>query len=221
MQVYHDIEQGTPEWFAVRAGIPTASMYATVMANGRGGSASKTRMEYMLKLAGERITGEPMQNFSNRHMQRGHEMEPQARDAYAFLTDNEPEQVGFIRNGDTGASPDSLVGESGLLEIKTKLPHLQLAVIRGKEIPQEHLPQVQGQLWVAEREWCDFVSFWPGMRAFIKRAYRDEELIAKIAAAVRQFNEELQKVLEEYEAEGYEIAAPTEPTETAEVSNLF
>lgn len=199
MQVYRGIEQGTPEWLTVRAGLPTASMYATVMASGNGGGASKSRRTYMLKLAGERLTDEPMDNYSNRHMERGHEHEPLARDAYTFLMGVEPEQVGFIRSGDTGASPDSLVGTNGLLEIKSKLAHLHLEVLLSDEVPTEHTAQVQGQLWVAEREWCDFVSYCPRLELFRKRVYRDEKKITEIAKAVDQFNAELRAIVTRFQ----------------------
>lgn len=199
MQIYRDIEQGTPEWFAVRAGIPTASMYSAVMAKGKGGESSKTRRTYMLKLAGERLTGEPMDNYSNSHMERGHEHEPLARQAYTFLMGVEPEQVGFIRSGDTGASPDSLVGSDGLLEIKSKLAHLHLEVLLSDKVPTEHIAQVQGQLWVAEREWCDFVSYCPRLELFRKRVYRDEKKIAEIAKAVDQFNAELHAIVTRFQ----------------------
>jgi hypothetical protein len=201
MEVFN-CEQGSPEWFAARAGIPTASQYATVMASGRGGAESKTRRSYMLKLAGEIITGEPMDNISTRHTERGHEMEPEARNFYAFQTDTEPQLVGFIRNGQTGASPDSLVGNDGLLEIKTKLPHLLADVILKGDFPADHKAQCQGQLWVAEREWIDLVCYWPKMPRFIVRAYRDEEYIKQIASAVGQFNEELAETVALLQAYG-------------------
>lgn len=205
MQIYRDIEQGTPEWFAVRAGIPTASMYATVMASGKAGGVSKTRRTYMLKLAGERLTSEPMDNYSNHHMERGHEHEPLARQAYAFLKDVEPEQVGFIRSGDTGASPDSMVGDNGLVEIKSKLAHLHLDVLDRDEVPCEHTLQVQGQLWVAEREWCDFVSYCPKLELFVKRVYRDEKKIREIANAVDQFNNELNEFVARFQTVNVEF----------------
>jgi hypothetical protein len=186
-----DCEQGSPEWFAARMGIPTASEFDTVQAKGKGGGESKTRRTYMLKLAGEILTGEPMYSYSNDHMERGKEMEDEARNAYAFMTDLEPQRIGFLRRGDAGASPDSIVGSNGLLEIKTKLAHLQLDVILGGELPSEHKAQVQGQLWVSGREWCDFVSYWPGLPLFVKRVHRDEEYIKTLASAVDQFNSEL------------------------------
>lgn len=189
-------EQGTDEWFAARSGIPTASMFGTVMAKGRSGGVSKTRQAYMYKLAGEIITGEPMEGFSNPHMDRGHVMEIEARDEYSFMHDVSVEQVGFMRNGDKGASPDGLIGSDGLIEIKSKLPHLQIATLFEDRVPPEHVAQIQGQLWVSEREWCDLVSYWNGLPMMVKRAHRDEKYIAGIARAVTEFNEELQSVVE-------------------------
>lgn len=195
-----DVTQGTPEWLAARAGIPTASMFATVMAKGKGAEASKTRATYMRKLAGEIITGEPMDSFSNAHMERGQVMESEARDAYAFLHDASPELVGFIRSGDKGCSPDSLVGLVGMVEIKTKLPHLQIEVLERGELPPEHKAQCQGALWVAEREWIDFVSYWPKLPLFVKRVYRDEAYIADLSTAVDAFNGELAALVERVRA---------------------
>lgn len=191
--------QGSPEWYECRRGIPTASMFGTVMAQGRGGGESKTRREYMLKLLGERLTGEPAESYSNSHMERGKDMEAQARDMYQFMKDVETQQVGFVRNGDKGASPDSLVGDKGGCEIKTKLPHLQLDVLLRDRVPPEHVAQCQGFLLVAEREWVDFVSYWPRLPLFVKRVYRDEIYIAHLATEIAAFNEELGQLLETFQ----------------------
>lgn len=191
-----DCEQGTPEWYQCRLGIPTASEFATVLASGRGGGESKTRRTYLYKLAGEILTEEPMYSYSNDHMERGKTMESEARDMYVFLTDLELHQVGFIRNGRKGCSPDSLIGNDGMLEIKTKLAHLQCEVLDYDEFPAEHKAQCQGQLWVAEREWVDFVSYWPKLPIFAKRVFRDEAYIKKLAAEVDRFNNELADLVE-------------------------
>jgi len=191
-----DCEQGTPEWYQCRLGIPTASEFATVLASGRGGGESKTRRTYLYKLAGEILTDEPMYSYSNDHMERGKTMESEARDMYVFLSDLELHQVGFIRNGRKGCSPDSLIGNDGMLEIKTKLAHLQCEVLDYDEFPAEHKPQCQGQLWVAEREWVDFVSYWPKLPMFAKRIFRDEPYIKKLAAEVDRFNNELADLVE-------------------------
>jgi hypothetical protein len=197
-----NLVQGSPEWHAARLGIPTASMFATVMAKGRSGGDSKTRATYLHKLAGELITGKQMDNFVNAHMERGHLMEDEARQHYAFVKDVEPQPVGFIRNGRKGCSPDSLVSSDGMLEIKTKLAHMVVDLILRDEFPSDHRAQCQGQLWVAEREWVDLTIYWPGMPPMIKRAYRDEIYIAEMAAAVRAFNEELYEVVERVRAYG-------------------
>lgn len=191
----HTCEQGTPEWRKARCGIPTASEFSTVMASGRGGGESKTRRTYLLKLAGEIITGEPAENFTNAHMDRGHAMEAEARDLYAFMTDADPMQVGFIRNGQKGCSPDSLIGETGLLEIKTKLPHLHLECLLRDDLAPEHKAQCQGQLWVAEREWIDLAVYWPGLPLVTRRAYRDETYLAALSSAVDAFNDELAEIV--------------------------
>ena len=119
-----DCEQGTPEWHAARLGIPTASEFKTLLGIKKDAREKVTRRTYLLKLAGEIITGEPTESYSNDHMDRGKFMEAEARDLYSFSCDADPQQVGFIRNGQKGCSPDSLIGDKGMLEIKTKLPHL-------------------------------------------------------------------------------------------------
>lgn len=186
-----DCEQGSPEWHMCRLGIPTASEFDTVQAKGKGGGDSKTRRTYLLKLAGEVLTGEPMYSYSNDHMERGKVMEAEARDLYCMVTDAEPMQIGFMRRGRAGASPDSVVGDAGLLEIKTKLPHLQLECLLSNEVPSEHVAQLQGQLWISGREWVDFVSYWPGLPLFVKRVKRDELYIAKLREAIDLFNNHL------------------------------
>ena len=192
-----DCAQNSDEWMKARMGIPTASEFSTVMAKGRGGKGeSKTRRTYMLKLIGERLTGELSDGYTNHHMERGHAMEEEARNAYAFMTDNDPKLVGFVRNGEKGASPDSLIDENGLLEIKTKLPHLQLDVLLADKLPPEHKAQVQGQIWIAEREWADFVSYWPGLPLFVKRVNRDDDYIKTLSDEVDKFLAELHELME-------------------------
>ncbi len=197
-----DCDQGSPEWFASRAGIPTASEFHTVMAKGRSGSDSKTRQTYLYKLAGEIITGEPMESYSNAHMERGKVMEDEARSLYEFMTDVDCERVGFMRSGRKGASPDSLIGANGLVEIKTKLPHLMIETILRGDFPPEHKAQCQGQLWVAQREWLDIAVYYPGMPLFVTRATRDEEYIATLANAVDEFNAELDSIVARVRAYG-------------------
>lgn len=187
-----EIDQGGDEWAQVRLGIPTASRFATVMAKGEG----KTRNEYMRKLAGEVLTGEPMDSFTNGHMDRGKVMEDEARDLYAFVTDADIRRVGFIRNGKKGASPDSLVGTEGGLEIKTALAHLQIERLLRGDLPPEHKAQVQGNIWLSERLWWDFCSYWPKLPLLTVRVFRDDIYIKNMAGEIDRFNDELAEMVE-------------------------
>jgi hypothetical protein len=201
--------QGEPEWFAARAGLPTASEFATVMAKGRDGGQSVTRKTYMYKLAGEILTGEPMESYSNAHMERGRIMEDEARDWYAFDRNIEPQRVGFIVNDamHAGCSPDSLIGSDGGLEIKSACAHVQIERLTRNDLPPEHKAQVQGSLWVSGREWWDFVSYCPKLPPLCVRVPRDNGYIATLAGTVKQFNEELAELVEKIRRYGQ----PTTP----------
>lgn len=196
IEIFDTIEQGTAEWRAARCGLPTASVFATVMAQGKSGGESVTRRKLLYTLAGERLTGEPAENYSNGYMERGHALEPEARKLYEFTHDVKTQQVGFIRNGRKGCSPDSLVGADGMLEIKTKKPDLLIEVLLRDQFPAEHVAQCQGALWIAEREWIDIVCYFPRMPIFVKRAQRDEVYIARLAKAIDTFNAELDELVE-------------------------
>ncbi len=196
-----DCGQNSPEWYAARLGIPTASRFKDVIAKGQG----LTRRKYLYTLAGERLTGEPAESYSNEAMERGHALEAEARERYAFQRDAEPQLVGFMRRkvGEhwIGASPDALLGEDGLLEIKTKAPHLQLECLDGGRLPPDHVAQVQGQLWVSGRQYCDFVSYWPKLPLFCIRVPRDDAYIAALAVEVEAFNAELSAIVRKYQRE--------------------
>lgn len=189
-------QQGTEEWHKARLGIPTASMFATVMAKGQSGADSKTRTTYLHKLAGEIITGQPMVTFTNHHMERGHEQENEARSLYAFIADSEVTEVGFLRADRCGASPDGLVGEAGLVEIKTALPHIMVDRILKDTFPAEHKAQCQGALMVSGREWIDIAVYCPGFPLFAKRATRDAEYIDRLADEIDTFNRDLDAIVD-------------------------
>jgi hypothetical protein len=191
-----DCLQGSEEWWTARLGIPTASEFHTVLAKPQKGSTeSKTRRDYLLKLAGEVITGAPMDSYSNANMERGKIMEDEARDLYAFAHDVEPTRIGFIKNGSKGCSPDSLIGDTGMVEIKTKFAHRTIDCILKDNFPPEHKAQCQGALWVAEREWIDITIYWPGLPLFVKRAMRDEPYIGVMVEEVDRFNDELAEIV--------------------------
>lgn len=190
-----DCEQGTPEWHEARRGILTASVMHCLLVNGKGeGGLGAGAFTLMNELIGERFTGESCDTFGgNKHTERGHELEPVAR---AFVSDRLGIQIvncGLILNHGVGYSPDGLVGDDGLVEIKTKLPKLQIDVILDGVIPAEHIVQCQVGLWVSERDHIDFASFWPGMPLFHKRANRDEDMIKKLEAKVKIFYEIMEK----------------------------
>lgn len=194
MQIIRNIEQGSADWLALRLGIVTCSELDCLLVNGKGEEGfGAGAITYMDQLIGERITGEAAElPFSTRATERGHELEGKARELYKARTDLSYEEVGIILDHGIGYSPDALIGDNGLIEVKTKLPKFQVGVILSGEIPKEHIAQCQGGLWVSGREWIDFISYWPGMPLFIKRAYRDEALIARIAERVATFHELLE-----------------------------
>jgi hypothetical protein len=195
MRIITDVEQGTPEWLALRLGIATASELDCLLVSGKGEAGfGVAAFTYMDQLIGERITEEAAElPFQTRATLRGHELELVARGLYEAREGVQTSQVGIILNHGIGYSPDALIGDQGLTEIKTKLPKFQVGVILSGEVPKEHIPQCQGGLWVSEREWIDFISYWPGMPLFVKRMYRDEVMIRKIAERVRTFYEILEE----------------------------
>jgi hypothetical protein len=189
---YFNMDQGSLDWHKAHIGIATASSFAAILTKSKKpGEVSATRQTYMLKKLGERLTGEAAESFETAHTQRGHAMEPEARKWYQMIEDLPVTFCGFARAttpfGVVGCSPDGLVGDHGLLEIKTRLPHLQLAMLLENDVPKEHVAQVQGQLWVCNRQWVDYCSYWPGLPTFRRRVFRDEGFIAELKVAVESF----------------------------------
>lgn len=197
-----DCEQKSEEWYRARMGIPTASMFGTVMAQGKGGGESIGRASYMRKLAGEIITEIPMESYTNDDMERGTAIEPELRARYAFEADVEVEQVGFIRNGNKGCSPDGLIGKDGMVQIKSAAPHIMIEILMAGEVPKKHLPQCHGELWVAERAWTDLVigSVSNKLPLFRQRIHRSEAYIRQISGAVADFNGELREMVSKIRA---------------------
>ena len=197
MQIIKHMEQGSDEWHASRAGIVTMSALDALLVNGRGESGfGAAAFTYMNELIGERFTGKPVVSFSSASTQRGHDDEPVARELYEIETGNSVDSVSIILNHGCGYSPDGLVGNDGLTEIKSKLPKYQVAILFENEVPKEHEAQIYGGLWCAEREWLDFVSYCEGMPLFINRVYRDESKIRRIAERVKTFYELLGQRME-------------------------
>lgn len=187
------MEQGTPEWFAARLGRATASRVADICAKTKSGPAA-SRGNYLLELVTERLSGEPTPFFANAAMQWGTEQEPFAREAYEVTREVFVEEVGFIVHPlmkMAGASPDGLVGEHGLVEIKCPNSFNMVATLRANEVPAKYLPQIYFQMACTGRAWCDFVSYDPRLptncQLFVKRVERDHVRIAEIENEVEAF----------------------------------
>jgi YqaJ-like viral recombinase domain len=199
-----DCVQGSPEWFQARLGIPTASCFKDVLAKGEG----KVRATYMRRLAGEIITGQPAETFKSEAMERGNQMEAEARANYVFGWNNtRPKLVGFMRRAYVGCSPDALLGDDGVLELKTQKPELLIATHDAKRFPPEHIAQCQGALLVTGRQWVDLCVYWPGMPMFVMRAERDETYIDMLMDELARFNDELQAMVARVRSYGQRVAA--------------
>lgn len=191
------IEQGSEKWFLERMGRATASQFHHILAKGAG----KGRKDYMKKLIVERLTNVPMEGFDNADTRRGIEQEPYAKMAYTAKTFNIVEDSGFIKHDEikAGCSPDGLIGDDGMIEIKSVKETVQLETIRNK-MPKSHLPQINGCLWITGRKWCDFVSYSPNLpdnlSLYVERIRRSDADILYIERDVRQFLTELEEELE-------------------------
>lgn len=192
-----EIVQGSAEWLAIRCGKVTASRVADVIAKTKTGYGA-SRANYMAELIAERLTGAPAEKFISGPMAWGTEKEPEARALYEFLTDAEVNQVGFVPHptiSDSGASPDGLVGNDGLVEIKCPNTATHIETLLGSTGASKYLTQMQWQMACTGRQWCDFVSYDPrlpdSMRLFVTRIVRDDALIEELSAEVGKFLAEL------------------------------
>lgn len=203
------MDQRSDEWFAARLGRVTASRVADVVAKTKTGySASRTN--YRAQLVCERLTGQRADEYVSAAMLNGIEKEPEARAAYEWETDATVTEIGFVdhpRIAMSGASPDGLVGDDGLVEIKCPTTATHIAtLLGGKVIPSKYEAQVQWQMACTGRQWCDFVSYDPRlpdeMRLFVVREKRNDALIAELEEEVSRFlaevDETVSKLRERY-----------------------
>ena len=192
--IIHDCSQGTTEWLDLRAGIPTSSDFDKVLTP--GGKPSKSAEAYLYALLAERMMGHPRIEYMSRWMNRGSQTEAEAVSFYELQRDCETVKVGFITNdaGTIGTSPDRLVGNDGLLEIKVPSEAVHVSyLLRSGSAYDSYKVQTQGQLWIAERQWNDLLSFHPEMPPAIIRIERDEPFIFLLASALTAFVEELER----------------------------
>lgn len=192
-----DVIQRTDAWLECRLGIPTSSNFDKIVTT--KGEPSKQAQKYLYKLAGERVSGICEESYQNGAMSHGVELEPEARNFYQVITDNEVEQVGFCISDDGfryGASPDGLVGDNGLIEIKCPSIAVHVEYLLNEKLPTTYFQQVQGQLLVTSREWCDFISYFPGLKPLIVRVERDEKFLLCLKSELESFCKELENVVE-------------------------
>jgi putative phage-type endonuclease len=195
--------QRSEDWYAARLGKATASRFRDAIAALKSGAPAQAQRDYLTELVVERLTQQPIQRFQNAAMTWGTEQEPAARAAYERITGRIVEETGFVAH-DTlmaGCSPDGLIDWDGLIEIKcpwNTANHIE-TLLNG--MPADHIPQVQGQLWITGREWCDFVSYDPRMpealQLHVQRIQRDPSFIADLEARITSF---LQQVGNQVEA---------------------
>jgi len=202
--VYNDVIQGTTEWAEMRGGIPTASQFHRIVTP--KGNVSKSAEMYLFELLAERITGELTVGYTSHWMDRGSELEASAVEFYGFMKDVDTIKCGFITNdsGTIGCSPDRLVEDRGLLEIKVPKASTQVMyLLKEGSAYDEHVIQAQGQLWVAEREFNDLLSYHPLLPPALHRVHRDEAFITLLASALTTFSLELERLTDLCEERGW------------------
>jgi hypothetical protein len=195
-------EQGSADWFAARLGCATASSFKSVLAKLKTGKPGQARESYLIELVTERLTGQPVPHFTTAAMQWGTDNEPAARIEYEFRTERVVEETGFIRHPSilAGASPDGLVEADGGIEIKcpSSTTHVD-TLIHG--MPDEHMAQLQGAMWITGRAWWDFVSYDPRMpkdlQIYIQRIERNDIFIAGLDTEVRSFLAEVDSTVDQ------------------------
>ena len=192
------IEQNTPEWHQARCGsLGASAVHAALAKTKTGWGAGRANAKARIVL--ERLTGTPQESFTNAAMQWGHDQEDNAANAYAFLTGNEVQVCGIYKHPSiegTHASPDRLVGEDGLVEIKCPNSATHLDTLLSKKVPAKYITQMQWQMAVTGRKWCDFVSYDPRFpeqhQVFVQRIERDDERIAELEKDVAEFLAEVE-----------------------------
>lgn len=195
------IPQGTDEWKRERLGHVTASRVADVMAKVKTGEA-KTREKYRYEIVTQRLTNEIVDGYTNDAMAWGTEQEPYARMAYEARTGNFVNQVGFVKHWNikwVGASPDGLVGDDGLIEIKCPNTLTHIKTLESNKAPSEYIGQMQMQMWVTGRHWCDFVSYDPRLPVelnyFCTRVMRDDQYIMVMENDIVEFLAEIEQTI--------------------------
>ena len=199
--IRHSHDQYSEEWWEARRGLPTSSQFSRIVKS--NGDPSTQRKAYLYECAAVRITGIYKESFTSAAMQEGHDREELSRWIYAMDRECIVDEVGFCISdcGRWGASPDGLIGEDGLLELKNPSAHTHVGYLLDGKLPTDYVQQVQGELFVTEREWADFCSYSPKLPLFIVRVNPDAEFLRKLEAALVEFCEELDAVCSKIQKE--------------------
>ena len=193
MQIF-DFEQRSEDWFKIRSGVPSASEFSNIVQS--DGSPSKSRTKYLYKLVGEKLGALPEESYTNKAIENGILREADAREMYS--RDVKPVvQVGFcIHDEGYGCSPDGLVEEDGVIEIKCPILSTHIEYLIKQKLPTDYVQQVQGQLLVTGRKYNDFISYYPGLKPLVVRCYRDEVFISRLRSELLKFISELNELTE-------------------------
>jgi putative phage-type endonuclease len=202
-QPFINVEQGSDAWHKARLGHITASHISDVMAKGKGKEESVTRYNYKVKLVAERITGvSASDGYTNSAMEWGVEQEQFACMAYEAREETFVTRTGFWLHPTIdwlGVSPDRLVGDGGLVEVKCPNTSTHVQYLLSREVPAKYYNQIQCQLWVTRRAWCDFVSYDPRLplrkQLLILRVNRDDKMIALMQEEVQKFLGEVEDLI--------------------------
>jgi YqaJ-like viral recombinase domain len=207
----HDCIQGSADWTSCRSGIPTASNFDKIVTP--KGKPSTQADKYMHRLLAERMMGHPVTEFMSTWMGRGLATEAEAVAYYEGIRELETVPVGLLTNDEAtiGASPDRLVGDVGLLEIKVPAEHTHVGYLLTRAVDAEYYPQVQGQLWISEREWLDIMSYHPELPPALIRVERDPGYIDVLSCAVWAFSEALEAKAAELRERGWIAPGPAVP----------
>ena len=198
MKIYN-FEQRTEDWYNIRKGKMTASNAETIIANGKGLET------YIYNLMAEYYSSAEKENYINADMQRGIDLEPEARLEFEFYTDLDVQEVGFIEYNDfIGVSPDGLIGDDGLIEIKCPNDSVYFKLLLSDNIKPEYIAQMQMQLYVTDRQYCYFVSYNPNCEKslYIKKITRDEEMIEKLKKGLDKGTELIKEIKKNFRKVG-------------------
>lgn len=214
--IIHDCEQGTPEWNALRLGLPTASMFSKLLTT--KGEPSKSANEYAISLAGEVYANKPELDAwgGNSYTERGKELEDQAIALYEFDRDVTVERVGFVTDdvGDAGCSPDGLVNDDGMVEVKCLKAenHIKAILFHKKNgrCPSTYVLQTQGQLMICERQWSDLIFFHPDLPLLVIRQLPDGNLQSALTGQIQAVRKERDAVLATLHETQNQVAATPE-----------